>query len=55
MDANLAALSENTAICQQKRENKVRVCHARKWQILSYLNIPKTTSMSFMYEANYGD
>ena len=30
-------------------------CHARMKEILSYLNIPKTTSMCYMYEADYSD
>ena len=30
-------------------------CHARKTEILSYLHIPKTTTISYMYEANYSD
>ena len=30
-------------------------CHARMREILSYLHIPKTTSMCYVYEANYSD
>ena len=30
-------------------------CHARVREILSYLHIPKTTTICYMYEANYSD
>ena len=30
-------------------------CHARMKDILSYLHIPKTTTMCYMYEADYSD
>ena len=31
------------------------VCHARMKEILSYVHIPKTTTMCYMYEANLSD
>ena len=30
-------------------------CHARMREILSYVHIPKTMSMCYMYEATYSD
>ena len=30
-------------------------CHTRMREKLSYLDIPKTTTMCYMYEANYSD
>ena len=31
------------------------MCHARVREILSYLHIPKTTTVCYMYEANNSD
>ena len=40
---------------ERNREAMVTGCHARMKEILSYLHIPKTTNVSYMYEANYSD
>ena len=40
---------------ERNREAMVTGGHARMKEILSYLHIPKTVTMSYMYEANYSN
>ena len=39
----------------KKRMQRHYHCHARMREILSYLHIPKTTAMCYIYEANSSD
>ena len=37
------------------KKNQIDKCHARMNETMSYLHIPKTTCMGYMYETNYCD
>ena len=42
-------------ITETERLTYVYLCHARVREKLSYLHIPKTKTMCYMYEANHSD